>query len=312
MQKMVTAKAAADEIGVSIDTIRRWEKKGLIKSTRDARNYRLFSLDEIKRLQRKLSGKSSANKYKIYKVKKASGYTSIDLFAGAGGTALGLENAGFRHVFLNEFDKNAAATLRQNRPRWNVSDDDIHNVDFRKFAGKVDLVEGGFPCQSFSYAGRKRGFKDARGTLFYEFARAVKEIRPKVAMGENVRGLLKHDGGKTLATMLKILQDLGYDVAYKLMRSQYLDVPQKRERLVILAARRDLNLPILFPKEKDYTISLREAIADVPEGDGQIYSPYKAKIMAMVPEGGYWRDLPDDVRRDYMKASYYQGGGKTG
>jgi DNA (cytosine-5)-methyltransferase 1 len=310
---LLTISDAAEKIGVSADTIRRWEKKGLIKSVRNGLNHRLFSVDEIIRMHDKASGKSSGkNNYKILEAKEPNGYTAIDLFAGAGGTALGLENAGFKHVLLNEFDKHAVATLRQNRPDWNVNGEDIHKVDFTEWKGKVDVVEGGFPCQSFSYAGKGRGFEDTRGTLFHEFARAVKEVQPKVAIGENVRGLLTHDGGRTLKTMVKILQDLGYKVAYKVMRSQYLDVPQKRERLVIIAVRKDLDTPILFPKEHDYTISLREAIGDKPQSDGQQYSEHKYEIMHQVPQGGYWRNLSDELQREYMKASYFHTGGKTG
>lgn len=313
MSDLFSISEAAIRLGVSADTIRRWEKKGLIKSVRSEHNHRLFRLEEVKRLHEKVSGKSNkANNYKILTCKKLTQFTSIDLFAGAGGTALGLENAGLKHVFLNEFDKHAAETLRNNRADWNVSDEDVHKVDFTQWRDKVDVVEGGFPCQAFSYAGKRRGFEDTRGTLFHEFARAVKETNAKIAIGENVRGLLNHDNGRTLKTMVKTLQDQGYRVAYKIMRSQYFDVPQKRERLVIIGVRNDLDTPILFPKERDYTISLQEAIGDRPESEGQQYSESKYKVMKQVPEGGYWRDLPDAVKREYMKASYYQTGGKTG
>lgn len=310
--ELLSISEAAEKIGVSVDTIRRWEKKGLIKSTRNEQNHRLFSIDEIQRMYAKSSGASGSNNFRILKTAQASGYTAIDLFAGAGGTALGLENAGFRHLLLNEFDKSAVATLRTNRPDWNVNDEDVHAVDFSPWRGKIDLLEGGFPCQAFSYAGKGRGFEDTRGTLFHEFARAVKEVQPKVAIGENVRGLLTHDSGRTLATMVRSLQQLGYRVAYKVLRSQYLDVPQKRERLILIAVRSDIDSPIYFPKERDYTISLREAIADVPEGEGQAYSERKYEIMSKIPEGGYWRDLSDELQREYMKASYFHTGGKTG
>lgn len=312
MSEMLTISQAADEIGVSVDTIRRWEKKGLIKGTRSDKNYRLFNIEEIKRIHNKLSGNHTSNNYRILKAEKSTELTAIDLFAGAGGTALGLENAGIHHVALNEWDKHAAATLRANRPDWNVIEGDVSQVDFTEYAGKVDIVEGGFPCQAFSYAGRKMGFEDARGTLFYEFARVVKEVQPKVAMGENVKGLLTHDGGNTLKSMVSILQELGYKVAYKVLRAQYFDVPQKRERLVIIAVRNDIDSPILYPREHDYTVSLREAIGDRPTSSGQEYSEYKKSIMTMVPEGGYWRDLPIDMQKEYMKTSFYMGGGKTG
>lgn len=312
MSELFTISEAAEKIGVSADTVRRWEKKGLIKAVRSENNYRLFKLDEIQRVHDKVSGQSRGNSYKILKVAKCTNYTVVDLFAGAGGTALGLENAGLKHVLLNEFDKRAVETLRLNRPDWNVDERDIHEVDFTPWRDEVDVVEGGFPCQAFSYAGKKLGFDDTRGTLFHEFARAIKEIQPKIAIGENVRGLLSHDDGRTLKTMVKVLQDLGYNVAYRILRSQYLDVPQKRERLIIMAARKDIASQLVFPRERDYTISLREAIGDRPKSDGQQYSEGKYEIMKRIPEGGYWRDLPDDLQREYMKASYFHGGGKTG
>lgn len=310
---LMTVADAARQLDVSTDTIRRWEKKGLIKSQRNEHNHRLFSLQEIQRVHDKVEGGVHAeNNYKILKTDNPTIYTAIDLFAGAGGTALGLEHAGLQHVLLNEFDKYAVQTLVTNRPDWNVVHEDIHTVDFTPFAGKVDVIEGGFPCQAFSYAGKRQGFEDTRGTLFHEFARAVREVRPKVAIGENVRGLLTHDGGRTLQTMVKVLQDLGYHVNYKVLRSQYLDVPQKRERLIIMAVHKDVADKLVFPRERDYTISLREAIGDKPQGAGQEYSERKYEIMKQVPEGGYWRNLSDTLQREYMKASYFHTGGKTG
>jgi DNA (cytosine-5)-methyltransferase 1 len=313
MSDFMTISLAADRIGVSPDTIRRWDKKGLIKASRDEHNYRVFNILEILRIHTKILGTdNNTNNYKILINADKTEYTAIDLFAGAGGTALGLENAGLNHIMLNEFDATAVRTLRKNRPGWNVVHDDIKNINFSNFDGKVDVIEGGFPCQSFSVAGKKRGLEDARGTLFYEFARAIKEAKPKIAMGENVKGLLLHEGGKTLKLMVDILDGLGYDVAYKVMRSQYLDVPQKRERLILLAVRKNLGIPILFPKEKDYTISIKEALYKCPKSEGQEYSERKKHIMSQVPAGGYWKDLPEDLKKEYMKASYYMGGGKTG
>lgn len=307
---LVTISEASKLLNVSLDTIRRWEKKGLIKSRRSDKNYRLFSLDEIKRIHNKSNPVYSERKHQIYKTEKKSDYTVIDLFSGAGGTALGLENAGLNHILLNEYDKNATSTLKHNKPDWNIDDRDIKEVDFNgKYA---DVVEGGFPCQSFSLAGKKLGFEDVRGTMFFEFARCIKEVRPKIAIGENVRGLLLHEGGRTLSTMISILEEIGYRVAYKVLKSQYFDVPQKRERLIIMAIRNDLDLPFVFPKEKDYIITLREALRNCPLSIGQEYPEKKKKILSMVSPGGYWRDLPKNIQKEYMGASYYMGGGKTG
>jgi DNA (cytosine-5)-methyltransferase 1 len=307
--EFITAGEAAGKLGISVDTIRRWEKKGLIKAFRNDRNARIFSLDEIKRIQNKTQG-DSKNRFKILKSSKKTKYTAIELFAGAGGTALGMENAGIEHVLLNDFDKHACSTLRMNKPEWNVVEGDVRKLSF--YQGQADIVQGGFPCQAFSYAGNKMGFDDIRGTLFFEFARCVKEVKPKIAIGENVKGLLTHDNGRTLKTMIAILEELGYRVKYKVLRSQYLDVPQKRERLIIIAVRNDLNIPISFPREQDYIVPLRDAILDCPNSVGQQYPEKKKKILDLVPPGGYWRDLPEKLQKEYMGASFYMGGGKTG
>jgi len=309
---MLTVSEAAKELDVSPDTIRRWAKKGLIKDKRSEQNHRLFDINELKRAHKKYQSTEPEGKYKIFKSRKTE-FTAIELFSGAGGLALGLENAGFNTQLLVEIDKDAVATLKNNRPKWNVSHDDVTDFNFKKFKSeKIDLVAGGFPCQSFSYAGKSRGFEDTRGTLFFEFARCVKETKPKIALGENVKGLLRHDDGRTLATMIKVLEDLGYRVAYKVMRSQFMDVPQKRERLIILGIRKDLKIEPQFPDEKDYTISVRDAIHDCPKSAGSEYPPKKHKILSMVPEGGYWRDLPEKHKKEYMGKSYFLGGGKTG
>jgi DNA (cytosine-5)-methyltransferase 1 len=310
MNNLLTVSDASKTIGVSSDTIRRWEKRGLIKAQRSELNYRLFDLKEIQRINNKISGNSKSNNYKILKSNKKSDYKIIELFAGAGGTALGFENAGLKHVFLTDWDKDATETLKLNRPNWNVIKEDIRKLDFKKL--EVDIVEGGFPCQSFSYAGKKLGFEDVRGTMFFEFARCIKETNPKIAMAENVRGLLNHDNGKTLNTIEEIIRGLGYKVTHKVLKAQYFDVPQKRERLIILAIRKDIKSPFMFPKEKNYIISLREALENCPKSEGQKYPKNKKEILDLIPPGGYWRDLPLDLQKKYMMASFYMGGGKTG
>jgi DNA (cytosine-5)-methyltransferase 1 len=310
MDGLLTVIDAAKVIGVSIDTIRRWEKKGILKSTRSTNNYRLFNIDEVKRVHNKSFGQHTQNNYKILKNPVKSSYTCIELFAGTGGTALGLENAGLNHVFLNDYDKDSVATLKKNKPEWNSVLGDVSTIEFDGM--NADVVQGGFPCQAFSYAGKGLGFGDIRGTMFFQFARAVEAIKPKIAVGENVRGLLKHDDGKTIATMVKKLEDLGYSVEYRVLRSQYLDVPQKRERLMIIGIRNDVHVPFLFPKEKDYTISLHEAFENCPVSVGQPYPEKKRKVLELVPPGGYWKDLPIEIQKEYMGASFYLGGGKTG
>jgi DNA (cytosine-5)-methyltransferase 1 len=306
----LTIAEAASMLSVSMDTIRRWDKKGLIKAERNSSNVRIFHAEELKRAHEKYISGEQSKELTIHVNPNSSEFKTVELFAGAGGLALGLENAGLNHELLVEFNKDAAKTLQANRPDWNVRCQDAREIDYKNV--KADIVTGGFPCQAFSFAGKQMGFEDTRGTLFFELARAVKEINPKIAVGENVKGLLTHDNGRTLQTMIKIMNDLGYRVATKVLRAQYLDVPQKRERLIIMCVRNELDIPFIFPKEMNYTVSLKAALKNVPKSDGQKYPERKRKILEIIPPGGYWKDLPDELQREYMGASYFLGGGKTG
>ncbi len=305
---LIGVSGAANLLKISPDTVRRWHKKGLIHARIGSRGERLFSRSEIEKVNSRNHASEAA--WSVLHAPKTD-LRGIELFCGAGGLALGLHNAGIRSELLIDNDKDAIKTLQANRPTWNSICGSVNDLNLGEYPGQIDLLSGGFPCQAFSYAGEKRGFGDVRGTLFYEFARLADQVRPKVILGENVRGLLTHDNGRTLATMIRILEEMGYQVRYRVLRAQFLDVPQKRERLIIFAV--DGSVPeVLFPVEKDYIISIREALRDVPRSPGVEYGEKKKAIMDMVPEGGYWRDLPEDIRRDFMGASFFLGGGKTG
>lgn len=238
--------------------------------------------------------------------------TAIELFAGAGGLALGLEEAGIHTVEYVEVDKTCCETLTANRPNWNVVCDDIHNVDFTPYHGKVNIVTGGFPCQAFSYAGKKLGFDDTRGTLFHEFARCVREVQPEMFLAENVRGLVSHDKGRTLSTIIDVLESLGYHTDMQVLNAAYFGVGQKRERLVIVGIRNDCDISFRFPEPEERMITLREALAGCPDSPGEEYSEKKRRVLEQVPPGGCWVDLPDEVAREYMGKSYYSGGGRRG
>ena len=240
--------------------------------------------------------------------------TNIELFAGAGGLALGLEEAGIEGLAFIEFDHDACNTLRTNRPNWNVIEDDIANVDFTEFKGKVDLVSGGAPCQAFSYAGKRLGFGDTRGTLFAEFARCLKETEPKMFLFENVKGMLTHDGGRTFKTIKHEFESLGYEIQYEVLNAAYYGVGQKRQRLIVIGIRSDLKDKIKFnyPKAEEEMTVLKDVLKDVPDSPYQPYSEKKKKVMDLVPPGGSWVDLPEDIAKDYMGKSYYSSGGKRG
>ena len=309
----LTAGEASVRLGVSIDTIRRWAKLGLLRCTRDERNVRRFDPADIERAkaQHQAPEKLGRPNFRVLSSPQTE-KTTVELFAGAGGTALGLENAGFRNLMLSEIDPAACTTLCKNRPEWNVVEGDVHDLDFSSYRGKVNLLQGGVPCQAFSYAGKSKGFGDTRGTLFFEFARAISECKPDVIMMENVRGLLTHDEGRTIRTMISRLMSEGYRVAAKVLRAQFLDVAQKRERLVVLGVRNDLDAPLLFPRQESALMTLWDAIGDCPKSEGAAYPQRKREILEQVPPGGYWRDLPDNLQREYLKGSYHLPGGKTG
>jgi DNA (cytosine-5)-methyltransferase 1 len=311
----------ADILSISKETLRRWDNNGTLVPERQTNNYRLYHRSQLEAFeQAQVLFKSTWQKE--IKIKPIRPYKLLELFAGAGGLAIGMEKAGFESVLLNEIDKHACNTLRLNRPEWNVVEGDVSKIDFTKYKNKVDILSGGFPCQAFSYAGKKLGFNDARGTLFYEFARAVKETKPKVIVAENVRGLLKHEGGATLQAITDIIDEIGYElVDPRVLKAVFYQVPQKRERLFLIAIRKDLAPFVNFTWPSPYKriMTLRDALkagelypTDVPSSAGQKYPKRKAEILAKVPQGGYWRDLPDKLQREYMKASYFLGGGKTG
>jgi DNA (cytosine-5)-methyltransferase 1 len=248
-------------------------------------------------------------------------YTSIELFAGAGGLALGVEKAGFDTLGLIEFDKNAADTLKKNRPNWNVINDDIANVsclDLEEYfsikSGDLDLLSGGAPCQAFSYAGKRLGLEDARGTLFYHYALFLEKLQPKMFLFENVRGLLTHDHGKTYATMLDIFAKAGYTIDKQVLNAWDHGVPQKRERLITIGIRNDLvgKTKYEFPKAHNYKPVLRDVLLDCPKGPGIPYGEKKKKIFELVPAGGYWRDIDPTIAKDYMKSCWDMEGGRTG
>lgn len=245
-------------------------------------------------------------------------YNVLELFAGAGGLAYGLEKAGFSAIGLVEIDKYASQTLRLNRPQWNVIEKDIIDVvneGVYSYIDKnieVDLLSGGYPCQSFSYAGHKKGLDDVRGTMFYYYANILEQVKPKVFLAENVKGLLSHDGGKTLETMIEVFKGIGYNVSYYILKAIDYNVAQKRERTVIIGVRNDLSMEYLPPKPFDNKPVLRDVLKDVPESEGEKYPEKKKKVLELIPPGGYWKDLPDEIAKEYMGKSYYSGGGRTG
>lgn len=306
-------------IGKCKETLRRWDNEGVLQAVREpGSNYRLYKKEDVQLFLGNFYPDEDLEVSNF--VEPDHEYSVLELFAGAGGLAAGMEKAGLKCVALNEIDKWACQTLRNNRPHWNVLEGDIKNFDFTKYRNQVDIVTGGFPCQAFSYAGKKLGLNDARGTLFYEFARVVQEVQPLICIGENVRGLLSHEKGKTLEGMSSILDEIGYNVVpVQVLKAINFKVPQKRERLILVGVRKDVDLKYEYPKPYKRIYNLKDALkkgdlfdSDVPDSDGAKYPEYKKQILDLVPPKGYWRDLPLELQKEYMGGSFYLGGGKTG
>lgn len=321
MDRFMSVGNLADVMGVSIATARKWGENGVYPLHKGDNGKMGFFMEELAGLA-PIRQMLESRWEEEMAATPARQFTSVELFAGAGGLALGMEKAGFSHVLLNEFDATACRTLRRNRPQWNVLEGDIHNVDFEPLHGLVDFLSGGFPCQAFSYAGKKGGLNDTRGTLFFELARAVRQIQPKVFLCENVKGLLSHDGGRTLSIIRNAIAELGYTlIEPRVLKAVMYKVPQKRERLFLVAVRNDLadKAEFEWPSPYSHVMTLRDAFCkselyptEVPPSAGQTYPAKKARVLAMVPEGGDWRDLPVEVQKEYMGGSYHLGGGKTG
>lgn len=320
MKEYLTLAETSRLIGKSKETLRRWDNEGILNAVREpVSNYRVYKKSDVQTLLGSLFDDDFEDTVSNF-VEPFKKYKVLELFAGAGGLALGMEKAGLKCIALNEIDKWACETLRNNRPNWNVLEGDIKNFDFSEYKNKVDIITGGFPCQAFSYAGKKLGLNDARGTLFYEFARAVQEVKPLLCIGENVRGLLSHEKGKTLQGMISILDEIGYKVVpVQVLKAIYYRVPQKRERLILVGVRKDVDIDFEYPNPHRKIYNLKDALkkgelydSDVPKSKGANYPDYKKNVLDLVPPKGYWRDLPLEIQKEYMGGSFYLGGGKTG
>jgi DNA (cytosine-5)-methyltransferase 1 len=174
----------------------------------------------------------------------------LDLFAGIGGFRLGMEAAGHECVGFCEIDKFARASYKAIHDTKGeielhditaVSDDTVRGI------GHVDIICGGFPCQAFSIAGKRKGFEDTRGTLFFEIARFASILKPRLLFLENVKGLLNHNGGDTFETILSALDELGYDAEWQVLNSKNFGVPQNRERVFIIGHLRGRSTRTIFP-----------------------------------------------------------------
>ena len=227
------------------------------------------------------------------------GLTSVELCAGAGGQALGLEQAGFGHIALVEIDKHACATLRLNRPRWNIFEQDLRDFSGRGFRG-VDLLAGGLPCPPFSVAGHQLGKADERN-LFPIAIELVDQIRPRAVMIENVRGFLDavfEDYRRWISAKLK---KLNYRTGWRLLNASDFDVPQLRPRVAFVAIREDLWERFTWPQQRIFV---------QPPTVGEV-------LYDLIAEKGWkgakaWRERANEIAPTIVGGSLKHGGPDLG
>ena len=224
----------------------------------------------------------------------------IEVCSGCGGLGLGFMNAGFVPLLMNEIDKHCCNTLRLNHPGLNINQGSMTELNLSKYDGQVDCLIGGIPCQPFSTAGKKRGLDDIRGQLIYHFHRLVQECNPKFFLIENVKGLLSHENGNTFKTIMTLLETLNYQLHHQIINSRYYEVPQKRERLIIVGVRKDITCAKVFPDHLENQVLLKDVLIDVPDSPGIVYKERKRQIMSLIPQGGNWRSLPKELQLEYL------------
>lgn len=222
-------------------------------------------------------------------------FTFIDLFAGIGGFHQAAKELGGQCVFASEIDKHACKTYAINHGLQPCGD--ITKIDAKDIPDH-DMLFAGFPCQSFSIAGKRLGFEDTRGTLFFEIARILKEKQPKMFLLENVKGLKSHDNGKTLATILETLKSLGYEVHWKVLNAKDYGVPQNRERIFFIGFKEPRAFEWPTPQEK-------VTLSQVLEGE------FEREIGYTVRAGGRGSNIGDKHNWDTYITHTNKSGTKT-
>ena len=238
----------------------------------------------------------------------------IEVFAGCGGLSSGLITTGFEPLLLVDNNKDCIETLKLNHPNTEILKEDVTKLHLNEYKGKVHLLAGGIPCQSWSMAGKRLGLDDKRGNLFMDFIRLIDECEPNIFLIENVYGLLTHNKGKTFDILKDKLSLEGrYTLEYKLLNSNDYDVPQNRKRVFIVGLKKCNNYVYQFPNVLETKPVLRDAFEGIPKcSEGHKYPDKKLSLFKKIPQGGCWINLPEQEQKDYLGKSFFSGGGKRG
>ena len=236
--------------------------------------------------------------------------TFIEVCAGAGGLSKGFIDLGLEALLLNDNNKCCIETLKLNHPGTNIIKGNMVDLDLEIYKDKkIDILMGGVPCQSFSQAGKRKGIQDKRGQLILHFIKMINFLKPNVFIIENVQGLATHNKGNTLQMIINEIDKIGeYVTKYKILNANDYSVPQNRKRLIIVGTNKLLNKTFNFPKPHKYKPVLKDVLEDCPKSPGLVYKKDKYDIMKLVPEGGCWIDVPDEIAKKYMGKSYESAG----
>lgn len=273
---------------------------------------------------------------------------ALSFFSGAMGLDLGLEQAGIHVLLTCEMDKACRRTITANRPDvallgdiWRYSAREIRDASGLRSRDEIDVMVGGPPCQAFSTAGTRRGFKDERGNVFLRYVDLIRELRPRFAVIENVRGLLSaplshtphserkagwrpgadERAGGALFHVLSVLRASGYAVSFNLYNAANFGVPQSRERVILICSRDGRALPHLMPTHSqhgDFGLprwrTLKDALdgLDPKKATHSSFPEDRLRFYRMLEPGQYWKHLPSELHREALGASLDAGGGKTG
>lgn len=233
-------------------------------------------------------------------------FTAASLFCGAGGLDLGFEQAGFRTIWANDFDKDACKT-HQNWSKAKVVCRDISKIDVSEIPDS-DIILGGFPCQGFSLSGPRK-IDDSRNVLYKHYVRIVKAKQPKIFVGENVKGLLTMADGQIFEAIKEDFSNCGYDVYPQLVNAKDFGVPQDRERVIIVGFRKDLKInDFSIPIPKNKHMSMREALAGMPEPlpDEVCNAPYSSRYMSRNRKRG-WDEVSYTIPAMAKQVTLYPG-----
>lgn len=242
------------------------------------------------------------DKMKVSAKKKIS---LVSLFCGAGGLDMGFERQGFETIWANDFDKDACETHR----KWSnaeVVQGDIGAIDFSSIPNTPFII-GGFPCQGFSLAGPRK-LDDSRNILYRYFVKLVDEKKPLAFLAENVKGILTLGDGEIIKVIINDFSDKGYDVTATLVNASDYEVPQDRQRVIIVGLRKDLDKKFVFPKPSKKKKYLRDALKNIsaPEKDEVCYAPYSSRYMSRNRKRG-WDDFSFTIPAMAKQVSLYPG-----